>query len=141
MYAHLQCTQHTHARTHAHTHTHTHTHTQIELTALEPQLKKKSTETEELMKKLTVDQKEANEVRTVVMKEEAVANAKAEETQAIADDAQKDLDQALPALQAANKVPTMWLHHSLIHKTKLFCFASRSDQIQSGDKSTPPDTL
>ena len=50
------------------------------------------------MKKLTVDQKEANEVRTVVVKEEAVANAKAEETQAIADDAQKDLDQALLAL-------------------------------------------
>ena len=38
------------------------------------------------------------------MKEEAVANKKAEETKAIADDAQKDLDQALPALQAANKV-------------------------------------
>ena len=67
------------------------------------------------MKKLTVDQKEANEVRTVVMKEEAVANAKAEETQAIADDAQKDLDQALPALQAANKVPCGYIAHSLIH--------------------------
>lgn len=40
----------------------------------------------------------------MVVKEEAVANKKAEETKAIADDAQKDLDQALPALQAANKV-------------------------------------
>ena len=112
---HTHTRTHTHAYTHthtrAHTHTHTHTHTQVELTALEPQLKKKSAETEELMKKLTVDQKEANEVRTVVMKEEAVANAKAEETQAIADDAQKDLDQALPALQAANKVLSIWLHH------------------------------
>ena len=56
------------------------------------------------MKKLAVDQKEANEVRAVVVKEEAVANRKAEETQAIAEDAQKDLDQALPALQAANTV-------------------------------------
>ena len=36
--------------------------------------------------------------------EEAVANKKAEDTKAIADDAQKDLDQALPALQSANKV-------------------------------------
>jgi len=80
------------------------TNMEVELTALEPQLKKKSTETEELMKKLAVDQKEANEVRTVVVKEEAVANRKAEETQAIAEDAQKDLDQALPALQAANTV-------------------------------------
>ena len=40
----------------------------------------------------------------VVVKEEAIANKKAEETQSIADDAQRDLDQALPALEAANKV-------------------------------------
>ena len=40
----------------------------------------------------------------MVVKEEAIANKKAEETQSIADDAQRDLDQALPALQAANKV-------------------------------------
>ena len=33
-----------------------------ELTALEPELKQKSAETEDLMKKLSVDQKEANEV-------------------------------------------------------------------------------
>ena len=39
------------------------------------------------------------------MKEdEAVAKVKAEETQAIADDAQRDLDEALPALEAAIKV-------------------------------------
>ena len=38
------------------------------------------------------------------MKEdEAVAKVKAEETQAIADDAQRDLDEALPALEAAVK--------------------------------------
>ena len=35
---------------------------QAELTALEPELKQKSVETEELMKKLTVDQEEANKV-------------------------------------------------------------------------------
>ena len=41
------------------------------------------------------------------MKEdEAVAKVKAEETQAIAVDAQKDLDEALPALDAAIKVST-----------------------------------
>lgn len=56
------------------------------------------------MKKLSVDQEQASEVRKVVVKEEAIANKKAEETKAIADDAQKDLDQAIPALQAANKV-------------------------------------
>ena len=64
----------------------------------------KSKETEDLMKTLTEDQKNASEVKAVVVKEEAIANAKAEETKVIADDAQKDLDQALPALKAANKV-------------------------------------
>ena len=56
------------------------------------------------MEKLSVDQKQASEVRKVVVAEEAIANKKAEETKSIADDAQKDLDQATPALQAANKV-------------------------------------
>ena len=44
------------------------------------------------------------QVRTVVVKEQAFAKTKAAETEAIASDAQKDLDQALPALQAANTV-------------------------------------
>ena len=56
------------------------------------------------MKTLTRDQQSAAEVKAVVVKEEAIANKKAEETKVIADDAQKDLDQALPALKAANKV-------------------------------------
>lgn len=42
-----------------------------------------------------------------MLKDEAVAKEKAEETQQIADDAQRDLDEALPALEAANKVTTM----------------------------------
>ncbi len=53
---------------------------------------------------LTKDQQSAAEVKAVVVKEEAIANKKAEETRIIAKDAQKDLDQALPALKAANKV-------------------------------------
>ena len=43
-------------------------------------------------------------MRKVVKEDEAVAKVKAEETQAIADDAQRDLDEALPALEAAIKV-------------------------------------
>jgi len=39
-----------------------------------------------------------------VSAEEEVAKGKADETQAIASEAQKDLDEALPALDAANKV-------------------------------------
>jgi len=44
------------------------------------------------------------QVRKVVSAEEEVAKGKADETQAIASEAQKDLDEALPALDAANKV-------------------------------------
>uniref|UniRef100_A0A8C2LDF4 Dynein, axonemal, heavy chain 6 n=1 Tax=Cricetulus griseus TaxID=10029 RepID=A0A8C2LDF4_CRIGR len=70
----------------------------LELSALEPVLLQKSQDVEALMEKLAVDQ-----VRTVVQEDEAVAKVKAEETQAIADDAQRDLEEALPALDAANK--------------------------------------
>ena len=56
------------------------------------------------MERLVVDQEKADAARCVFMEDEAVAKAKAEETQAIADDAQADLDEALPALEAAVKV-------------------------------------
>ncbi|XP_064645339.1 dynein axonemal heavy chain 6-like [Lineus longissimus] len=76
---------------------------QVELVALEPELKKKSADTEILMEKLVVDQEKADAVRKIVKEDEATAKVKAEETQAIADDAQRDLDEALPALEAAIK--------------------------------------
>ncbi|EGV93207.1 Dynein heavy chain 6, axonemal [Cricetulus griseus] len=75
----------------------------LELSALEPVLLQKSQDVEALMEKLAVDQENADQVRTVVQEDEAVAKVKAEETQAIADDAQRDLEEALPALDAANK--------------------------------------
>ena len=42
-----------------------------------------------------------NETKVVVQKEENEATIEAEKTQAIADDAQRDLDEALPMLDAA----------------------------------------
>ena len=75
---------------------------QAMLTELEPELKAKSAATEELMVKLDKDKEEANKVREVVSEDERIANIKASETQAIKDDAQRDLDEALPALEAAN---------------------------------------
>ena len=75
----------------------------IELTALEPELKRKSEDTAKLMEKLAVDQEAADAVKKVVLEDEAVAKVKAEETQSIADDAQRDLDIALPALENAVK--------------------------------------
>ncbi|KAL7841172.1 hypothetical protein SRHO_G00248630 [Serrasalmus rhombeus] len=75
----------------------------IDLSALEPVLKQKSIDVNALMKKLAVDKEKADHVRRVVKEDEALAKVKAEETQAIADDAQRDLDEALPALESANK--------------------------------------
>ncbi|TFK08141.1 activating transcription factor 7-interacting protein 1 [Platysternon megacephalum] len=75
----------------------------LDLSALEPVLVEKSVDVEALMEKLAVDQENADQVRRVVQEDEAIAKVKAEETQAIADDAQRDLDEALPALEAANK--------------------------------------
>ncbi|TRY65354.1 hypothetical protein DNTS_005929 [Danionella cerebrum] len=74
-----------------------------ELSALEPILAQKSLDVSALMEKLAVDQENADQVRKVVKEDEALAKVKAEETQAIADDAQRDLDEALPALESANK--------------------------------------
>ncbi|KAG8454285.1 hypothetical protein GDO86_000797 [Hymenochirus boettgeri] len=74
-----------------------------DLSSLEPVLKQKSIDVDALMDKLSVDQENADQVRRIVKEDEAVAIVKAEETQAIADDAQRDLDEALPALEAANK--------------------------------------
>jgi dynein heavy chain len=76
---------------------------QVELTALEPELKKKNEDVGKLLVRLQEDQKKADEVRTVVVKEEEVAKKKAAETEAIKEDAQRDLNEALPALQAATK--------------------------------------
>uniref|UniRef100_A0A803U0S0 Dynein axonemal heavy chain 6 n=1 Tax=Anolis carolinensis TaxID=28377 RepID=A0A803U0S0_ANOCA len=75
----------------------------LDLSALEPVLKEKSVDVEALMEKLAVDQENADQVRRIVQEDEAIAKVKAEDTQAIADDAQRDLDEALPALEAANR--------------------------------------
>ncbi|KAI3352270.1 hypothetical protein L3Q82_005249 [Scortum barcoo] len=75
----------------------------VDLSALEPVLKQKSIDVDALMEKLVVDQESADKVRKVVKEDEALAKVKAEDTQAIADDAQRDLDEALPALEGANQ--------------------------------------
>lgn len=74
---------------------------QDQLVALKPQLEQTQIEVEEMMKQITLDKKDADETKAVVEKEEQIANKKAADTKAIADDAQRDLDEALPALDAA----------------------------------------
>ncbi|KAI9333548.1 dynein heavy chain and region D6 of dynein motor-domain-containing protein [Obelidium mucronatum] len=76
---------------------------QIELEELGPELKQKATDVEILMVKIAKDQEMADGVRKVVSDEEAIVRDKAIVTESIATEAQKDLDEALPALQAAYK--------------------------------------
>jgi dynein heavy chain len=74
---------------------------QEELEAMQPMLLQTSQETEYAMKKISVDKIKAEEIKEIVTREEKQAAKKAEETKAIAEDAKRDLDEALPALDAA----------------------------------------
>ncbi|XP_070190635.1 dynein axonemal heavy chain 1-like isoform X2 [Littorina saxatilis] len=74
---------------------------QEELATMRPLLAEAVQESIATMEKISVDTAIAEETKAVVQKEEAQATKKAEETQAIADDAQRDLNEALPALDAA----------------------------------------
>ncbi|KAI8850637.1 hypothetical protein BC829DRAFT_441991 [Chytridium lagenaria] len=76
---------------------------QVELEQLGPELKTKAADVEILMVKIAKDQEMADGVRKVVSEEEAVVREQAKATEAIASEAQRDLDEALPALQAAYK--------------------------------------
>lgn len=72
-----------------------------ELEFMKPMLEDAARETAQTMEQIAVDTKVAEETKVVVQREETQAGEKAKETQAIADDAQKDLNEALPALDAA----------------------------------------
>eukprot|EP00968_Pinguiococcus_pyrenoidosus_P017694 scaffold1786_cov250-Pinguiococcus_pyrenoidosus.AAC.1 len=74
---------------------------QEELELLQPQLKQTKKEVEEMMAQISIDREEADKTREKVSAEEANANEKAAATKEIADDAQRDLDEAIPALEAA----------------------------------------
>ncbi|KAH6567387.1 hypothetical protein BASA60_009078 [Batrachochytrium salamandrivorans] len=74
---------------------------QEELEAMQPMLMQTSQETEYAMKKIAIDKIKGEEIKENVIKEELASSKKAEETKAIAEDAKRDLDEALPALDAA----------------------------------------
>ncbi len=73
----------------------------LELANMQPLLIKASEETEITMNKILGDKSKAEEIRETISREEASAAKKAEETRLIAEDAKRDLDEALPALDAA----------------------------------------
>lgn len=69
-----------------------------ELEQMQPLLEEAVQEAVTTMETISVDSKVAAETRATVQKEEEEAIKKAKEAKAIADDAQRDLDEALPAL-------------------------------------------
>ena len=74
-----------------------------ELVKLAPVLVEKSKEAADLLAKASVEGAEAKVVADRVSADEAVVGQQAAEVQVIAADAQKDLDRAMPALEAAVK--------------------------------------
>ncbi|XP_073667291.1 dynein axonemal heavy chain 1 [Tursiops truncatus] len=74
---------------------------QEELEIMRPLLEEAAKETTLTMEQIKVDTTIAEESRNSVQAEEIKANEKARKAQGIADDAQKDLDEALPTLDAA----------------------------------------
>ncbi|XP_008570797.1 PREDICTED: dynein heavy chain 1, axonemal [Galeopterus variegatus] len=74
---------------------------QEDLEIMRPLLEEAAKDTMFTMEQIKVDTAIAEETQKSVQAEEIKANEKARKAQAIADDAQKDLDEALPALDAA----------------------------------------
>ena len=74
---------------------------QEELVLLQPQLVKTQEEVNSMMIQINIDKASAATTKAKVEVEENKANAKAAVAKAIADDAQRDLDEALPALEEA----------------------------------------
>jgi dynein heavy chain len=74
-----------------------------DLIKLGPVLVQKTTEAEALLIDVGIQSAEANEVAVKVGAEEVIVTKQAQETGAVAADAQRDLDRALPALESAVK--------------------------------------
>merc|ERR1719428_1548175 len=76
---------------------------QEELTKMQPFIKTKMKEADELIPVVREEQGKAAIVKETVQSEEAVVRDQAEKVQAVQADAQRDLDVAMPALEAALK--------------------------------------
>ena len=72
-----------------------------ELNALQPELERKSKETESTIVTVTKEKAEADKIKATVAIEEQQVSKTAAEVKVIADDAQADLDAAMPAMNAA----------------------------------------
>jgi dynein heavy chain len=71
------------------------------LVEMQPKLAQTQIEVDAMIVQIGIDKEGANETKEIVAKEEEAASKKAADTTAIAEDAQRDLDEALPALEMA----------------------------------------
>ena len=76
---------------------------QEQLTALQPVLKKTQGEVDEMMVQISADKEAAGKTRVTVEAQAETAEKKEKECKTMAADAQRDLDEALPALDEAVK--------------------------------------
>jgi len=76
---------------------------QQELVDLQPKLVQSSKETDEALVVIAAETEEADKVRSVVSKEEAIASNEAAKVQAIKDECEGDLAEAMPMLESALK--------------------------------------
>jgi dynein heavy chain len=76
---------------------------QEELIALQPQLEVATKETEAAMEVIAAETIEADKVKEVVSKEEAIASEEAAKVKAVKDECDADLAEAMPMLEAALK--------------------------------------
>ncbi|KAL8563604.1 Dynein heavy chain 1, axonemal [Nucella lapillus] len=74
---------------------------QVELADMGPELEAAVVEATDTMEQISKDTKVAEDTKLMVQEKQKTASVKATQAQAIADDAQKDLNEALPALEAA----------------------------------------
>ncbi|KAF5272727.1 hypothetical protein FQA39_LY07754 [Lamprigera yunnana] len=91
----------------------------VELSTMEPILAEKSVAIAKLMVSIKEQQLQADTVQEQVKQDEDVAKIKAAETQALADEAQRDLEVAMPAMHAAVKA-LQALNKSDINEMKVF---------------------
>ncbi|CAD8108771.1 unnamed protein product [Paramecium sonneborni] len=75
----------------------------IEMQEIQPQLIEQSVKTEQFLKQLAIDQSEANLKERLVNDEAQIVNQQASEIKVIADEAQNELNKALPALKEAEE--------------------------------------
>uniref|UniRef100_A0A1B0FG22 AAA+ ATPase domain-containing protein n=1 Tax=Glossina morsitans morsitans TaxID=37546 RepID=A0A1B0FG22_GLOMM len=74
---------------------------QRELEIMVPELDEKSATMKQLLEKLAVESKQADQVKEAVLRDEVAAKEKAESCKAMSDEANKDLEIAMPALRDA----------------------------------------